>query len=118
MKVAFEILCHFLMHLEISYKCSTHLNSVLVFYGTVFSLKRGTMVQHHAVCQIHHAEQNEFRTKNHHIGHNVRVVWEKDFPWHVPVYNTAGTTVVGLLCLICKRHNTRPVLFTSDAPTL
>ena len=83
---------------------------------SVFSLKRGTMTQHHAVCQIHHAEQNEFRTKNHHIGHNV--VWEKDFPWHVPVYNTAGTTVVGLLCLICKRHNMRKVLFTSDAPTL
>ena len=82
----------------------------------VFSLKRGTMAQHHAVCQIHHAEQNEFRTKKHHMGHNV--VWEKDFPWHVPVYNTAGTTVVGLLCLICKRHNTRTVLFTSDTPTL
>ena len=34
--------------------------------------------------------------------------WKLDFPWHIPVYDTTESTVVGLLCSLCKRYGTKP----------
>ena len=40
--------------------------------------------------------------------------WKKDFPWHIPVYTsgsadseTSPGNVVGLLCSLCKHHQTK-----------
>ena len=46
-------------------------------------------------------------TNKHKVGYSAS--WTTDFPWHVPVYDTSSTesTVVGLLCSLCKQHNTK-----------
>lgn len=38
------------------------------------------------------------------------VHWKDQFPWHIPVYSEEGnseSSVVGLLCSICKHHGTK-----------
>ena len=44
-------------------------------------------------------------TSKHKIGYNAS--WREDFPWHIPVYDAAGSTVTGLLCFLCKQHQTK-----------
>ena len=41
--------------------------------------------------------------KKHKVGYSAS--WKEEFPWHVPVYDSAGSTVAGLLCSLCKQHN-------------
>lgn len=41
----------------------------------------------------------------HKIGYNTS--WKTDFPWHIPVYDSSESTVIGLLCSVCKRHGTK-----------
>ena len=48
-----------------------------------------------------------FTTRGKHkIGY--RASWKTDFPWHTPVYDSSESTVIGLLCSVCKRHGTKP----------
>lgn len=45
----------------------------------------------------------------HRLGYNMG--WTTTFPWHVPVHAEKGnptSDVIGLLCSLCQRHNTRP----------
>ena len=44
-------------------------------------------------------------TSKHMVGYNAS--WKEDFPWHIPVYDAAGSTVTGLLCSLCKQHQTK-----------
>ena len=44
-------------------------------------------------------------TNKHKVGYSAS--WKEDFPWHVPVYDSAGSMVTGLLCSLCKQHNTK-----------
>ena len=44
-------------------------------------------------------------TNKHKVGYSIS--WKEDFPWHIPVYDRAGSTVTGLLCSLCKQHNTK-----------
>ena len=44
-------------------------------------------------------------TNKHKVGYSIS--WKEDFPWHIPVYDRAGSTVTGLLCFLCKQHNTK-----------
>ena len=61
-----------------------------------------------------------FTTRGKHkIGYNAS--WKTDFPWHTPVYNSSESTVIGLLCCVCKRHSTKPrnhfAIWTTQACT-
>ena len=31
--------------------------------------------------------------------------WQKEYPWHIPVYGSDETTVIGVLYALCKQHN-------------
>ena len=42
-------------------------------------------------------------TNKHKVGYSAS--WKDDFPWHVPVHDSTGSTVTGLLCSLCKQHN-------------
>ena len=44
-------------------------------------------------------------TNKHKVGYCAS--WKEEFPWHVPVYDSAGSTVTGLLCSLCKQRNTK-----------
>ncbi len=44
------------------------------------------------------------RQSHHRVGYDSS--WEREFPWHQPVFDASNTTVEGLLCNICKRHRT------------
>ncbi len=44
------------------------------------------------------------RQSHHRVGYDSS--WEREFPWHQPVFDTSNTTVEGLLCNICKQHRT------------
>ncbi len=46
----------------------------------------------------------ESRQSHHRVGYDSS--WEREFPWHQPVFDASNTTVEGLLCNICKRHRT------------
>jgi len=48
-----------------------------------------------------------FTTRGKHkIGYSTS--WKTDFPWHTPVYDSSESTIIGLLCSVCKRHGTKP----------
>ena len=41
----------------------------------------------------------------HKVGYNTS--WNEDFLWHIPIYDSAGSTVTGLVCSSCKQHHTK-----------
>ena len=55
------------------------------------------------------ASTSAVTVSKHRVGYNAS--WTTDYPWHLPVYDVDGSegegTVIGVLCSLCKQHNTK-----------